>query len=147
MNTNETIMNEVASEYQATFNQPSVVPCDGDGYSNGPVTYSDHVTVGVDLAKENNGYSYGAAGLSKEDYADRKHRNSEYYKDPTYHGAKHRDNGYFKRPKNNSAPVYFSSRSRRYELIGVITRICDLAGFELAERIVLRDKETGEVLR
>lgn len=136
MNTNDTIMNGVASEYQATFNQPSVVPCDGDGYS-----------YGVDLAKKDDMCSYGRDNLSKEDYADRKHRNSEFYKDPTYHGAKHRDNGYFKRPKNNSAPVYFSSRSRRYELIGVITRICELAGFELAERIVLRDKETGEVLR
>lgn len=93
----------------------------------------------------------GNEKLDKHEYADRKGMNQEYYPDPTYHTVKRR-NGYFRnngqqQKPHNSAPVYFSTRSKRYELIGIITRLCDLAGFELAERIVLRDKETGEVLR
>lgn len=90
--------------------------------------------------------------LDKYEYADRRGMNQEFYQDPTYHTAKNRNgyfrNGYQQRSRNsNGTPVYFSTRSKRYELIGIITRLCDLAGFELAERIVLRDKETGEVLR
>ena len=46
-----------------------------------------------------------------------------------------------------TVPAYKSKKSRRFETIGLITRICDLAGFELAERVVLKDKETGEILR
>ena len=72
----------------------------------------------------------------KHGYAESKGRNHEYYKDPTYISA-----------VNKSVPVYKSRRSRRYETIGLIMHICDLAGFELAERVVLRDKKTGEVLK
>lgn len=77
----------------------------------------------------------------KHDYAENKGRNQEFYKDPTYISAA-------KRPyRNKDVPVYSKRHSRRYETIGLIMRICDLAGFELAERVVLRDKATGEVLK
>lgn len=89
-------------------------------------------------------------GYSKEekqdayDYAEKRGRNKEFYPDPTYHKAKRRSID--RKPKSKGAPVYISTRSKRYELIGCITRLCDLAGFELADRIVLKDKVTGEIL-
>lgn len=88
-------------------------------------------------------------GYSKEkqdayDYAEKNGRNKEFYPDPTYHKAKRRSID--RKPRTKGAPVYISTRSKRYELIGCITRLCDLAGFELADRIVLRDKATGEIL-
>jgi hypothetical protein len=44
-------------------------------------------------------------------------------------------------------PIHTRRKSKRYETIGLIMRIVDLAGFELADRIVLRDKVTGEILK
>lgn len=99
-----------------------------------------------------------------EAYA-RQGRNHEYYRDPTYTAVRRNEdrpryrvappaNGYSqprtyyeKLPYNNGIPVYTGRKSRQYETVGVIIRLLDLAGFELAERLVLRDKETGEVLR
>ena len=102
------------------------------------------------------------------DYNMSRGRNHEYYPDPTYHKMAR---GYYNAPRPNAqydrrsdgitdetrdgyrgrghgaTPYYVSHKSRRYETIGLILRIVDLAGFELAERVVLRDKETGETYR
>lgn len=90
------------------------------------------------IGKENNQY----------DYAMKHGRNQEYYRDPTYHSAKKRMDISGKKKKDyTSAPVYVSRKSRRYETIGLIMRIVDLAGFELVDRIRLKDKTTGEILQ
>lgn len=81
------------------------------------------------------------------EYAVKNYRNKEFYPDPTHHRVVRRS-GYSGKDRNkDTAPVYISRKSRRYEVIGTIMRICDLAGFELAERVVLKDKATGEVLK
>lgn len=115
----EHLMNDIPN---GTFQQPVTVPCDGEK-------------------------------LDSYEYAQKRGMNKEFYKDPTYHAARRRNDGYFDnrqrrmdRP-HDSVPVYFSSRSKRFELVGIIMRLCDIAGFELAERIVLKDKETGEIYR
>lgn len=98
-------------------------------------------------------YIPNSTGYDKHDYAESKGRNQEFYPDPTHVEVRRRmdDNGYPKRYQNHrrsgGIPAYYSTKSKRHELIGVITRICEIAGFELAERIVLRDKTTGEVLK
>lgn len=38
-------------------------------------------------------------------------------------------------------------RERFYKLLNTIFYICDLAGFHVEERIVLKDKETGKIWR
>ena len=59
-------------------------------------------------------------------------RNGEGYPDPTA----------YKAIKN------INSKSEKvYKLIGCILRICELSGFSVEERIVLRDNETGKVWR
>lgn len=99
--------------------------------------YSNEASNG-DIGKENNQY----------DYAMKHGRNQEYYRDPTYHSAKKRMDIPGKKKKDyTSAPVYVSRKSRRYETIGLIMRIVDLAGFELVDRIRLKDKTTGEILQ
>lgn len=101
------------------------------------------------------GYSEEKRSLYENDMAHQ--RNQEGYPDRTYHGAARRYNGndrgnshprdgYSPRPYT-AAPHYIPTRSKRFEVIGVLMRIVDLAGFEFAERVVLRDKETGEILR
>ena len=122
----EQMMNEYrASEFDmpnCVFPQPNPIPCDGEG-------------------------------LDGYEYAHHRGRNQEYYKDPTYHTARRNNDGYFDSRRrrmdkpHDSVPVYFSTKSKRFELIGIIMRLCDIAGFELAERIVLKDKETGEIYR
>lgn len=37
--------------------------------------------------------------------------------------------------------------SRRYRVVGLMRGIAEMAGFEVVDRIVLRDKRNGEVLR
>jgi len=123
----EHLMNEYRADNSmdipnGTFQQPVPVPCDGER-------------------------------LDSYEYAQKKGMNKEFYKDPTYHAARRRNDGYFDNRQRrmdkprDSVPVYFSSRSKRFELVGIIMRLCDIAGFELAERIVLKDKETGEIYR
>lgn len=123
----EHLMNEYCADNSmdipnGTFQQPVIVPCDGER-------------------------------LDSYEYAQKKGMNKEFYKDPTYHAARRRNDGYFDSRQrrmdkpHDSVPVYFSSRSKRFELVGIIMRLCDIAGFELAERIVLKDKETGEIYR
>lgn len=125
--------------------------------------------MGVDLAQNtiNDGvaseYEFPEQIDRHEAYA-RRGRNQEYYRDPTYTSVRrnNENRGYFtenherqssgrypwgEHPQSNQVPVYQRRKSRRYEVIGLIMKIVDLAGFELAERIVLRDKETGEILR
>lgn len=102
--------------------------------------------------------------IDKHEAYARKGRNQEYYRDPTYTSVRRNNEyqmhnpGYFgkDRARNNyetqaepytAAPIYKRRKSRRYEVIGLIIRILDISGFELADRIVLRDKETGEILR
>lgn len=58
-------------------------------------------------------------------------RNKEYYPDPTYYKASRR----------------VQPHSRRYQLVGLIRKMAEMAGFEVVDRIVLKDKATGEVLR
>ena len=138
-----TINNQVTNE-QATDISPvtaMMMNDDSDYYreatpetANGPCSYDNKTT------------------LSRDDYAYSRGRNREYYPDPTYHQAKR---GYYQNPNyvprekstEKAVPYYIPRHSRRHETIGLIMRICELAGFELAERVVLRDKETGEVLR
>lgn len=63
-------------------------------------------------------------------------RNGEYYPDPTaYHAIQKADR------------VIDPEREHHYKLIGAILRICELAGFSVEERIVLRDKRTGRIWR
>ena len=123
----EHLMNEYRADNSmdipnGTFQQPVTVPCDGER-------------------------------LDSYEYAQKKGMNKEFYKDPTYHTVRRRNDGYFDNRQrrmdkpHDSVPVYFSSRSKRFELVGIIMRLCDIAGFELAERIVLKDKETGEIYR
>jgi hypothetical protein len=59
-------------------------------------------------------------------------RNSSGYADPTAHAA----------IKNIDA-----ENERFQKLLTAIFTICDLAGFHLEERIVVRDKRTGKIWR
>ena len=60
-------------------------------------------------------------------------RNSEHYPDPTaYEGIKR-------------AEGMDEDYKRCYKLIGCILRICELSGFKLESRLVLRDKRSGKV--
>lgn len=50
------------------------------------------------------------------------------------------------------APVYpdpadMDERDRHHKLIGGILRMCELAGYSIEERIVVRDNRTGKVWR
>lgn len=38
-------------------------------------------------------------------------------------------------------------RQKRFKLIGIIQRLCDICGYSVEERIVLKDKETGRIWR
>lgn len=40
-----------------------------------------------------------------------------------------------------------TERDRFYRTLGCILRVCELAGYELEEHIVLRDKGTGRIWR
>lgn len=51
------------------------------------------------------------------------------------------------RRSNDSIPVYTGRKSRQFETVGCIIRMLDLAGFKLGNRLVLIDKETGEVFK
>ena len=65
-------------------------------------------------------------------YDDRK--NAEGYSDPTaYKAIKKAD--------------YALEKERHYKLIGCILRICEIAGFSVEEKIVLKDKRTGRIWR
>lgn len=48
---------------------------------------------------------------------------------------------------NDGIPVYTGRKSRQFETVGCVIRMLDLAGFKLGDRLVLIDKETGEVYR
>lgn len=76
---------------------------------------------------------YKVEEKSNDSYQESRGRNVEGYKDPTY----------FQAMKNIEA----HHKSRCYNLMGIIFKACDLAGFELVGRITLRDKRTGEILR
>lgn len=57
-------------------------------------------------------------------------KNGEGYNDPTaYKGIKYAE----------------SDRDRHSKTIGCILRICELSGYYMESRIVLRDKKTGKV--
>lgn len=108
--------------------------------------------------------------LDTYEYAMSKDRNQEFYPDPTFHRARRNlqrqsyrakyqsyqpwrpniDNRNDIRETNSepftNIPVYTGRKSRQYETVGVIIRLLDLAGFRLGSRLVLVDKETGEVL-
>ena len=92
-------------------------------------TYSD-----TEHVRKSEGNAYTPT-LSKEEYHEMHGRNSEGYKDPTYIQAM------------RNLGAYGCYKSRRYKLMGVIFKACDLAGFELVGRITLRDKKTGEILK
>lgn len=63
-------------------------------------------------------------------------KNGEGYSDPTP----------FKAIKHSESEIA-ASRERHYKLIGLIKRSCEIAGFQLEERVVLRDTKTGHVFR
>lgn len=60
--------------------------------------------------------------------------NSEGYTDPTAYGA----------IKNADASL---DDGRFYKVLDVIFRICEISGFHLEERIVLKDLKTGKIWR
>ncbi len=64
------------------------------------------------------------------------HRNCEGYKDPTAHAAMSK----ILREENDQ-------QRRVSELIGVLKYIIDAAGFDLLERIEIRDRKTGREYR
>ena len=73
---------------------------------------------------------------------------SGYSDRPKYYTDDRRETGRdVARTYNDGIPVYTGRKSRQYETVGAIIRILDLAGFKLGDRLVLIDKETGEVLR
>lgn len=63
-------------------------------------------------------------------------RNGEHYPDPTAYIA-------IKRADNDANPDV----ERHHKLIGAILRVCELAGYEVVDRIVVKDKYTGKVWR
>lgn len=60
--------------------------------------------------------------------------NSEGYPDPTAYEA-----------ISKAAPVSAEDYERHKKLIGCLLRVCELADFEVIERISVRDKRTGKV--
>ena len=52
----------------------------------------------------------------------------------------------FKAIKHSEQEI-MESRERHYKLIGLILRACEIAGFQVEERIVLRDTKTGRIFR
>ena len=63
-------------------------------------------------------------------------RNSEGYPDPTVHSA-----------LRHIEEQEREESHRFHKLLNTIFYICELAGFEVEGRIVLRDKKTGKVWR
>lgn len=61
-------------------------------------------------------------------------KNSEGYTDPTAYGAM----------KNVDAST---DDGRFHKLLDVIFRVCEISGFHLEERIVLKDVKTGKIWR
>lgn len=61
-------------------------------------------------------------------------KNAEGYSDPTAYKA-------IKKADSDAESKHF------YRTLGCIFRVCELAGFDLHERIVLRDKKTGKIWR
>lgn len=143
------IINGVASEYEYSnetkpISQNEAGPTnavnEASGYSR-VVTKEEADAIVKMYSPEERKYN------ANYEYASRNHRNKEYYHDPTHHRAVNSDKYSDRSRKSNSAPVHISRKSKRYELIGMIMRLVDLAGFELAERVVLKDKKTGKVLK
>ena len=67
--------------------------------------------------------------MKKEDFK----KNAEGYSDPTVYEA-------FKNMEKKG-------EERFHKLLDALYSICDLAGFQIEERIVLKDKHTGKVWR
>ena len=63
-------------------------------------------------------------------------KNGEGYPDPTAYEA-------IKKAEPNDYESY--ERKRFLRVVGCILRICELSGFHLEEKIVLRDTRTGKV--
>ena len=72
------------------------------------------------------------------------HTNGAGYLDPTAQAA-------IKNTVEPSTPGFIASDSlddmRHRKMIGLILRACELAGYSVEERIVLKDKYTGKVYR
>lgn len=92
----------------------------------------------------------------KYDYFEKTGKNHEGYPDPTWCQASrrvthtHTDNTNHKDFDNTRIYADGYSRpqhSRRYQLVGLIRKMAEMAGFEVVDRIVLKNKKTGEVLR
>jgi len=65
-------------------------------------------------------------------------KNYEGYNDPTY----------FKAVRNiELGGGREHHESRRYKLMGIIFAACNALGFEMVERVVLRDKHTGKIYK
>lgn len=66
---------------------------------------------------------------------------------PKYYIDEHIETGRDVTEPYSGIPVYTGRKSRQFETVGCVIRMLDLAGFKLGSRLVLIDKETGEVLR
>lgn len=72
-------------------------------------------------------------------------RNAEGYPDPTAYDAiskVERDSNIYS-SVNPAADAY--ERDRFMKVVGCILRICELSGFHLEEKLVLKDKRTGKI--
>lgn len=72
-------------------------------------------------------------------------RNAEGYPDPTAYEAisKAERDGNTYSVMNPSADCY--ERERFMKVVGCILRICELSGYHLEEKLVLKDKRTGKI--
>ena len=71
-------------------------------------------------------------------------KNGEGYEDPTAYEA---IVNVEKHTPYNRTKTYDSDRDRHFKLLGCIFRICELSGFTVEERIVLKDNKTGKIWR
>lgn len=65
----------------------------------------------------------------------------EEMENPKYNGSGCKDLTAYEAIEN------IESEKRLRRLLAVIFRLCDKAGFEVEERIILRDKKTGKIWR
>lgn len=69
------------------------------------------------------------------------HRNSEGYSDPTAYIAINNVE------KENEVRVSAEDEDRFHKFLNTIFSLCDLFGFHIEERIVVKDSKTGKIWR
>ena len=69
-------------------------------------------------------------------------RNAEGYSDPTaYYGIKNAEKSY------SECKVSYEDEERFHKLLNAIFSLCELAGFHIEGRIVIKDCKTGKIWR